>query len=55
MRNHGVSPDVRHRALREKMQAMKAIWPGGNPHAEDKDGFPAFLERYEPLVERFGG
>jgi hypothetical protein len=23
-------------------------------HAEDKDSFPAFLERYSRLVDRFG-
>ena len=26
--NHGISPQLRHRVLREKVRAMKAIWAG---------------------------
>jgi len=30
VQNHGVRPDLRHRVLREKVLAMKAIWAGNN-------------------------
>jgi probable F420-dependent oxidoreductase len=42
VQNHGVSPDLRHRILREKVLAMKALWAGNNPefHGEFVDFAP---------------
>jgi probable F420-dependent oxidoreductase len=42
VQNHGVSPELRHRVLREKVLAMKAIWAGDNAefHGEFADFGP---------------
>jgi probable F420-dependent oxidoreductase len=42
VQNHGVSPEVRHRVMREKVLAMKAIWAGDNAefHGEFVDFAP---------------
>ena len=42
VQNHGVSPELRHRTLREKVLAMKAIWAGNNAecHGEFVDFGP---------------
>ncbi|GAC1599572.1 MAG: LLM class F420-dependent oxidoreductase [Acidimicrobiales bacterium] len=44
MRNHGVDPDRRWRILREKIEAMKAIWssPEAEYHGEFVDFDPIF-------------
>jgi hypothetical protein len=40
--NHGVSPELRNRVLREKVRAMKAVWAGDNAefHGEFVDFDP---------------
>ena len=40
VQNHGVSPELRHRVMREKILAMKAIWAGD--HAEFHGEFVDF-------------
>ena len=52
VQNHGVSPELRHRVLREKVLAMKAIWAGGNPefHGEFVD-FAPILTGLRPRQE----
>lgn len=52
VQNHGVSPELRHRVLREKVLAMKAIWAGGNAefHGEFVD-FAPILTGLRPIQE----
>jgi len=52
VQNHGVSPELRHRVLREKVLAMKAIWAGGNAefHGEFVD-FAPILTGLRPRQE----
>jgi alkanesulfonate monooxygenase SsuD/methylene tetrahydromethanopterin reductase-like flavin-dependent oxidoreductase (luciferase family) len=52
VQNHGVSPELRHRVLREKVLAMKAIWAGGNVefHGEFVD-FAPILTGLRPRQE----
>ena len=52
VQNHGVSPELRHRVLREKVLAMKAIWAGGNAefHGEFVD-FGPILTGLRPRQE----
>ena len=60
VQNHGVSPELRHRILREKVLAMKAIWAGGNAefHGEFVDFapiLPGLRPRQEPHPPIFIG
>jgi alkanesulfonate monooxygenase SsuD/methylene tetrahydromethanopterin reductase-like flavin-dependent oxidoreductase (luciferase family) len=52
VQNHGVSRELRHRILPEKVLAMKAIWAGGNPefHGEFVD-FAPILTGLRPRQE----
>jgi probable F420-dependent oxidoreductase len=52
VQNHGVRPELRHRVLREKVLAMKAIWAGGNAefHGEFVD-FAPILTGLRPRQE----
>jgi probable F420-dependent oxidoreductase len=52
VQNHGVSPELRHRILREKVLAMKAIWAGGNAefHGDFVD-FAPILTGLRPCQE----
>src|SRR3954452_17204011 len=36
MRNHGTDPATRHRLMRERVEAMKAIWTGDEPEYQGK-------------------
>jgi probable F420-dependent oxidoreductase len=42
--NHGISPELRHRLLREKVQAMKAIW------ADDNAEFHGEFVNFDPIL-----
>ena len=52
VQNHGVNPELRHRMLREKVLAMKAIWAGNSPefHGEFVD-FAPILTGLRPRQE----
>jgi probable F420-dependent oxidoreductase len=52
VQNHGVNPELRHRVLREKVLAMKAIWAGNNAefHGEFVD-FAPILTGLRPRQE----
>src|ERR1035438_9715137 len=52
VQNHGVSPELRHRVLREKVLGMKAIWAGGDVeiHGEFVD-FAPILTGLRPRQE----
>jgi hypothetical protein len=52
VQNHGVSPELRHRILREKVLAMKAIWAGNNPECHGEFvGFGPILTGLRPRQE----
>ena len=52
VQNHGVSPELRHRVLREKVLAMKALWAGDDAefHGEFVD-FAPILTGLRPRQE----